>query len=288
MGKHYKKSIVYPEKAREWLSRYESGEALKAIALKDHFDIRTVKRQVEEAISDRDIKAVRQTVLRSALEQHFNDFVELAEKIRNMANGGHLINLDPNERSLLDGLKQHLPRSPFWDYLDKYQNNLQKLAELKKNIKDRIENIYIVYPEKKGKIVLNPDFTMPRLVHFGSNIDFTINISTAPNIKNKANQIASTVMKTHTAKVNQIEPATRETQAVKVDQIEPATRETQAIIEDSYLFDDLREALEQYQKTILLPTDPLDLKRLQQQLNGELTTILLRRVVPGRCRYCPI
>ena len=140
MNKHYKKPKVYPETAREWLRRYESGEALKAIALKDHFDIRTVKRQVEEAISDRNIKEVRQTVLRAALEKHFNDFVTLSEKMRGMVAASSPIDLDPDSTLLLDGLKQHLPRAPLWDCLAKYEEKLI-IVECKNAEEGKVKNV---------------------------------------------------------------------------------------------------------------------------------------------------
>ena len=83
-NRHYKKTIIYPEKAREWLVRYENGEAMKSIAHADHYDIRTVKRAVEKASEERRIEEARKAVLLSALEKHYRDLVILADRMRRL------------------------------------------------------------------------------------------------------------------------------------------------------------------------------------------------------------
>lgn len=130
MNRHYKKPIVRPEQAREWLDRYESGEALKTIAHHDRYDIRTVRRQISNAEGERDMRQARQTLLRSALEKHFNDITALAENILSRVKADMAFYPDSEESDLLlDGLKQHLPRSPLWKYLDWWNKGIKELED---------------------------------------------------------------------------------------------------------------------------------------------------------------
>jgi len=265
MSKHYKKSIVYPETAREWLQRYEGGEALKTIAQREHFDIRTVKRQVAEAISDRNIKEVRQTVLRSALERHFNDFVTLAEKMRGMVAAGTPISLDPDATLLLDGLKQHLPRSPLWDYLAKYEGKLVMVVEFKDSEQENVENVSLLsdielkkwHERKESELIYkNPADVVALQVQSElqkaviSDADNYVALNPPPNSDKEVSQ--------------------------------------HLVIELLGHKDWTEQDIQQLQHSRELSKHDVEMKRLQQHLNDELTTIILRRVVPGRCRYCPI
>lgn len=48
------------------------------------------------------------------------------------------------------------------------------------------------------------------------------------------------------------------------------------------------EAVSQYVRLGSFPEGDKDKLRLQHKLKDELTVIVLRRVVPGRCSYCPL
>src|SRR3989339_33204 len=140
MSRHYKKAIVNPEQAKQWLARYESGEPLKTIAQIEHFDIRTVKRQVEEAGEARLSREVHESVLRAALEKHFNDFVKLAETLRDVVVVRSPILLGLDQTLLLDGLKQHLPLSPLRKHLDRYQAKFEHFSEIKDLLEETSKN----------------------------------------------------------------------------------------------------------------------------------------------------
>lgn len=226
MGKQYKKSIVYPEKAREWLSRYEAGEALKSIAHNDHYDIRTIKRQVEEATSERLMQQVRQDVLRSALEKHFSDFISLAERMRDTVMAGVFISFAPDDLPLVNGLKQHLSRSPLWDYMDKYQALMNRTTEFKNAGEEPKTKAGKFFPELDPKL---------------NNVLFKEREINALEIKENAQ-----------------------------DLYVGNRRKTTSMGRSERLINDA------------------GMVRLQENLIEELTTIILRRVVAGHCRYCPV
>ena len=81
MTKGQRKPRVPPGKGREWLERMESGEPIKEISKKDYYDPRTIKARIREAQQEREAHQARASVLRNALEKHYEDLCELAEKI---------------------------------------------------------------------------------------------------------------------------------------------------------------------------------------------------------------
>lgn len=246
--KRHKKSIIYPDQARQWLARYESGEALRTIAEADDFDIRTVKRQVEEADFERMTKEVRASVLRAALEKHFADIANLAEKLRSAVAELSPIRLEADEACLLNGLKQHLPRSPLWEYLDGYQK-VVTLSEFKDRFEGaKNERESLAEMEDKpasdtsyGRVFFNPDFMMPLKTEW----------SAEPGIDALAT--SQLYAKERLENLNFTEPTSPIPGKIKSN----------------------------------LKSDP-GIKRLQGHLRDELTKIILRRVVPGRCGYCPL
>ena len=82
MGKRTKKPPVRPEVRKDWLNRYEKdGESPPQIAKSDGYDVRTVRKQLQEAQREREIREGRLTVLRKAIEGHQNHW-------RSQDNGG--------------------------------------------------------------------------------------------------------------------------------------------------------------------------------------------------------
>jgi hypothetical protein len=142
MAKRIKKPPIRPEKRKEWLGRFEvDGESQPQIALKDGFDIRTVRKQIELAKEEREAREARTLVLRSALEKHYEDLRKFAEKLDSEIRG--VANVPPlPDDDLIDGaLRQHLPRSPLWSYLAKREALHYALEEQKQLLKNTIEKV---------------------------------------------------------------------------------------------------------------------------------------------------
>ena len=114
-----KKAPIKPEKRQEWLERYESkGESALQIARKDGYDVRTVRKQIEIVKQEQEAGEARSIVLRTALEQHFEDLRKFAARIDDAIPGVNPSAL-PDEELWRMALRQHLPRSPLWGYLAK-------------------------------------------------------------------------------------------------------------------------------------------------------------------------
>ena len=115
MARRIKKPAVRPELRRQWLRRYEEdGESPPEIAKADGYDVRTVRKQIEVERQERERREARSTVLRQALEKHYADLCDFAQKLDlELARvGGSLLMLknDP----MWSALREHLPRSTIW------------------------------------------------------------------------------------------------------------------------------------------------------------------------------
>jgi len=82
MPKRIKKPLLPPVMRRDWLRRFEEdGLPASEIARSDHYDVRTVRKQIELMLQEREGRETRLLVLRQALERHYADLVSFAEKL---------------------------------------------------------------------------------------------------------------------------------------------------------------------------------------------------------------
>ena len=138
MAKRIKKPPVKPEKRLEWLHRVEKeGETLTHIAESDDFDLRTVRKHIEIARLERDVRKARSEVLRDALEGHYRDLLDTVRNIEKQVFGESQVSLDI---PLMSGLRQHMPRSPLWENLRKWNRTLTELAELEGRIRNNLQH----------------------------------------------------------------------------------------------------------------------------------------------------
>ena len=273
MAKRKKKPAVRPELARQWLRRYEEdGESPPQIAQADGYDVRTVRKQLEIIRQEREIRQARQLVLRQALEKHYVDICAFAEKLRAEITSltpsvlSHSVKDDPMWRAL----RQHLPRSPLWKDIEKMERLAEAFGHPLDRIKDRVrrESIsrtsleFISSADETGLADGLPEsvaFHVQALARGERGLEDIGYISTP--IKNG-------VAIKHGAFGIALVPEDR------AEEVEAVSRRL------------LKEAIEwpDYDELHRLTQDFL---RVRQSLKDELTTLVLRRVVPGKCDYCP-
>jgi hypothetical protein len=253
MTRHFKKTIVSLEKAREWLGRYERGEGLKAIAHLDHFCIRTVTRQVERASEERRIEEARKAVLHSALEKHHHDLVLLADRMRRLVAAGLPLALEGDDVLLLQCLRQHQDRAPLWRHLQRYQTEFEKLRSAKDwpFLRDKMTHLRSIVLQQRPFIPIS---------------------GPAESGGPEARAVSKGEGK---AEVDAAGPYALPFSFESLDE---------APLVD--LIGDSRFTL-RLDPGEFLGRSP-EVRRLQRSLYEELTTIVMRRVVPGHCDYCPL
>ena len=138
MGNRTRKPSVKAEMRREWLRRNEEdGESPPQIAAKDGYDVRTVRKQIGLAKEERETREARACVLRNALESHYDDLRRYAEMLDSQVSGVGYTKSIPDANFIEAALRQHLPRSPVWNYLSRLESLKQRRSEQVK----RIENL---------------------------------------------------------------------------------------------------------------------------------------------------
>jgi len=272
MQKRIKKPAVRPETRHEWLKRYERGETPPQIAEADEFDVRTVRKHVELARLERDVRQARSEVLRSALEDHYRDLLETVRNIENQVFSESQVSLE-KDIPLMLGLRQHMPRSPLWENLRKWNWTLTELAEAKDVIRSKIQ----------GEI--EADGRLNGVVSKGANgvIPAAIDVF-----------------------VHQVKEWARGREGLKMNRDIHLEKTSEDRVKMSYGFSHFGEIAERCVETIkaviidfesglknrseYLEMEKLydKLGRLKASIGESLTVILLRRIVPGKCKYCPL
>lgn len=273
MAKRKKKPAVRPELAKQWLRRYEEdGESPPQIAQADGYDVRTVRKQLEIIRQEREICQARQVVLRQALEKHYVDICAFAEKLRAEITSRTPSMLSPTMKGdpMWRALRQHLPRSPLWKDIDK----LERLAEASGPPLDRIKD------RARKEAVSRTS------LEFISSVDETGLIDGLP--ESVAFHLQALARGERGLKdVGYISTPTKNGVLIKHGAFsialvpEDRGEEVEALSRSL-----MREAIEwaDYDELYRLTQDFL---RVQQSLKEELTTLVLRRVVPAKCDYCP-
>jgi hypothetical protein len=272
MAKRIKKPAVKPEKRLEWLKRSELGETPPQIAEADSVDVRTVRKHVELARMERDVKEARSAVLRDALEAHYRDLLDTVRDIQSRIAAESPVPLEKDVPLML-GLRQHVPRSRLWENLRKWNRTLQELAELEDTLPPRIQEEI----EKDGRL--------KGIVSYDSN---------------------EVIPATVDALVHQVKQWTRGAEGLILDRNFRVEKASEGRVRPVYGFSHLGEVEESQAGTIKSVINDFELKmkqwpeyleterlinrisRLGIAIRELLTVILLRRIVPGKCKFCPL
>lgn len=274
MEKKIKKPPVKPEQRYEWLKRFEIGETPPKIAEADSFDVRTVRRQIEKANQEREVKEARTTVLRSALERHYADLCGFAEKVDAVIVGEGVISPELKNNRMWAALRQHGPRYPLWSYLVTWDNIQQELAVLKRDAKERLEREL----GNDARLIEIPDTNRSTVV-YGCIAALTFQIGEwsrgAPGINIKDNF--------------RIKPANGkgavniEYGAFRMDDVDNHYGQT---VKDFLI--EWESKVKEWVEYAALEKLSKKLLTTKSKLRDELAIIILRRIVPGRCKYCPL
>lgn len=275
MTKRWKKPPVKTEVRREWLRRYEEdGESPPQIATADGFDVRTVRSQIERAKEEREVREARSQVLRNALENHYADLYRFAERLKSEVTGEKVVLLLLGNDPMWSALREHLPRSPIWKYLGRWDDMLKEIDGQQEAINSRLEN-EVGANEKlnrtlSGEVAIRVRFGLVAMLAFQAKqwargqkgLDNKDDFVEEPagenffNLKYSQSQIDK-LEKKHIATVKKV----------------------------MISFKSQIRGWEEYENLQKLYTE---LKQLKSKLQDELAIIIYRRIVPGRCKYCPL
>lgn len=278
MAKRTRKPPIKPEVCRDWLRRNEeNGETPPQIAAKDRYDVRTVRKQIDLAKQEREAREARSVVLRNALERHYDDLRKFAEKMNSEISGASNVPSSPDDDLIEAALRQHLPRSPIWGYMSKWQNLQQRVDEEQQKLEEVIEES------------LKADDRLTPLINAGLDgiVPGTVAVLVA-EAKQWSHGNTGYSLKDSLV----MEPAGEGLvnprlgfSHLGIMEVEHSERYVK-IVHD--VLEDLESRLRDWEDYRDLEKTIAEIGRLSGKLREELAVIRLRRIVPGRCKYCPL
>ena len=275
--KRTKKPNVKPEQRQNWLERNEKGESVPRIAESDDYDERTIRRHIELARQQREAEEARSAVLRNALERHYEDICNFTERLNSRISGSGDVPMSRDDDLLETALRQHLARSPIWGHLLKWQRLQEEIPELREKldawIKDAVES--------------NPKVTPLSNAGFGGIVDGVVNVL----IKESEQWLNGNVKYSLKDSLG-MEPTgeglvsphfgfshmgvmNKESANQNMNIVRGVIGELEINLRDSEEYHSLEKKI-------------AEMGRLSRKLRKELAVIRLRRIVPGRCRFCPL
>jgi len=280
MSPRQRKPPVKPEKRQEWLERYEGGESPPKIAAADGFDARTVRKHIEIAQQEKETKEARASVLRNALERHYADLCHYAERLVGQSSGGHISEFGmsispavPYEQQLGIALRQHLPRSPIWGLLNQQPRLQTSKAELTKELVQKIEEdiasdsrlLTELTGEENGVI---PGLIVALTAQAQQWVQGRAGLNVEDNLISKPAENGFVDLSYGAYNMGKVREE-------HVELVRGAIIDWTARIKEWDVYHGLEKTLR-------------DLDRVENNLRDEIAVIVLRRVVRGRCRYCPL
>lgn len=275
MAKRIKKPAVGLETRRNWLRRVEEdGQTPPQIAELDGYDVRTVRTNIQLARDERESREARTLVLKNALEFHYADIVAFTERLEGALLKPSLIPLPERNDRLCIALREHLPRSPIWKALGRLEYLVTEIRRLEDAAKirlqrqlDSIDSFDLI--RDPGDTGLHPDGLSAMIVEY---LKF---IAEVPDRKLLEKRFTTEQMP---------EDLVRIARGSYAGATVSVSREQEA----KDLVVDLMEQVSQWPECDNMERILAEYNRVIEILREELATIKLRRVIPGRCRYCPL
>ena len=253
-----KKPSVKPITRREWFRRVEEGESALQIAEAEKYDVRTVRTQIEIERQEREKREARSMVLRNALEDHYKDICEYAQKLESLLNSERNTLPVLRENPMWTSLSQHLPRYKMWKNFDKWERIRDEMymaeQELNMKLEKQLQSELKSESESEYKGSLKEKSLTPRMIE-----------ALASHIGGAA--------KGQTERLSEFDY-----RKMSEDDKPDALKLAKVIL----------EKVPQWPEFDKLSLFWKELAQIKRELRDELEVIRLRRVVPGRCRYCPI
>ena len=275
MPKRIKKPLVKPETRRQWLRRFEEdGESPPQIAKADGYDVRTVRKQIEMAKQEREAREARSVVLRQALEKHYADLVAFAQKLDHDLRTPAGIPLPQKGDRMWTALREHLPRSPIWKGL----NRLEHLYNEESRLEKEAENRLFGEVESAGSFEFRQEPRKVGLHADGLTSAILYRLRLMAQIHDKPFPIEKIDATPTSEGLTQISYGGWACASVSSSQEDEAKAFVASLLNGVSGWTEpegMRRVLSERAK-------------VTEMLSEELATIILRRVVPGRCRYCPI
>jgi hypothetical protein len=263
---------IKPEQRLLWLKRHDSGESFIKIAADEHFDYRTVRKHVEIARSERELKDERSAVMRGALEHHFMDLLNVVDTMLFCLETVQAIEFSGDNEFINDAFHQHIPHSPIWQLVRRWNACVTDLTKLETSVRQKLESrlsndkkLSAINERKSGEMVKRIHTALKYNPNDGNQK------TSESNLQSKEGEerfILLNIIKTTISGF--VDLNDKESVAVK-DALSKIDEEMESWDEFNG-FEDIRNKLTE----------------TKMKLKDELRVLKWKRIVPGRCRLCPM
>ena len=268
------KATVSPELAKKWLSRHEEyGESVPQIARAYGYDARTVRKYLALLSEEREQREARQTVLRGALEKHHADLCSLAERLRAEISGTlpTVVSRSLREDPLYEALQQHTSRWALWKDIEELEKLEEPFDSALRAVSKRVRQ----KAERRSSLKFVPanGIEIGLLQGWIDSIAFHLQ-STARGGQG----------------LKGIDYSKKETGSgilVQRGAYTIALVSQGQVLEVEKLHSSMLDEAPNWEESALLFKCVEDFTKVQGNIKQQLTKIILRRILPGRCIYCP-
>jgi len=259
---------VSEEIRNRWLRECEGGKTPPKIAEDEEVDARTVRKQIDKAKREREIANARTMLIRGALENHNGDLLGLTTELENAlkSHDEELVRA-LRDKPLCKALREHLPRSPIWRGIDKWEQLLQSLEDQKAKFIETTVKQIISKASRHSKIEL---------------VDFALNSV----VRNRIEKLV------YNPQLNLDKVATKDStdgrKAILCERVSCAYVSQEKLQEIMNYFQGVLNNIDRSPECEEMKLTFAKIQRITSNVIDELTTIRLRQIVPGRCKYCPV
>jgi hypothetical protein len=270
-----RKRAVSPGKMKEWLRLFEvEGKSPPEIGDmgSDRYDARTVRKYLDIARQERETNEARAQVLRNALERHYEDLASFANKLDQTIAASRAPVVEKGDR-MWSALRQHLPRSPIPKAIERWEQLHQEISTIQEAAVSRLVDAV-------GSSTFGfRDRTM------AVGLDFEgLSSAVADRLKLVAPSQHEDTPTDDPRTELAGEGIVRIFSGDRSCGVVPLEQETQAI----GFIRGLITQVSQWPERQSMQKALAELSDVSEELREDLATIVLRRVLPGRCKYCPI
>lgn len=268
-----RKTAVPETKAMEWVERYKNGETPPQIATKDSYDVRTVRKYLKQFEKQAEISQARTMVYHEALQAHYKDFIDLAKRLIDSVNLSQNIPIELSD-PLLKALYDHIPYSVLWKKITWWNELIEKETRYRKDLEAELE--HKLHSDKGLKSA-----------YMGGNMDtvglknvmlkqtemlivqkpLSFNVEKNLTIDEEHSNNMALIIKYASYNIGTITPA-------NAANLKTALSNFEERLNDITLIKDLHDLIKDKESAI-------------EPIIDQLNTIILKRVIPGHCRYCP-
>jgi len=263
---------IKPDQRLLWLKRNEGGESHFQIALKEGVDHRTVAKHIEIARNERELKDERSAVLRNALERHFVDLLNTIDIMLSCIDTEQVVEFSGDSEFLKNALHDHIPRSSIWALLRRWNAGVADLTRLETNIRVKLESRLATDPgltavdeRKSGELLkrMRPSLKYNPKERPKGQVELDVE---SPEIEARVN-----LSRTLSSAVSGFIELDKKESVV----VENALSKIQS---EMLSWEEFAELGDVYRR----------LADTRAKLKKELRVLKWKRIVPGRCRLCPM